>query len=53
MTTRHGINWDKAQALFNAEREKFAAARPKSKALAQRATSHLMFGVPMRMGNRK
>ncbi|MBK6636645.1 MAG: aspartate aminotransferase family protein [Rhodocyclaceae bacterium] len=51
MTTRHGINWDKAQALFNAEREKFAAARPKSKALAQRATAHLMFGVPMHWMN--
>ena len=38
MTTRHGINWDKAQALFTSEREKFAAARPKSHALSQRAS---------------
>ena len=51
MTTRHGINWDKAQTLFTSEREKFAAARPKSKALSQRATGHLMFGVPMHWMN--
>ena len=50
-TLRHGINWDKAQALFQQERAAFAAARPKSQALSQRAAQHLMFGVPLHWMN--
>ena len=50
-TIRHGINWDRAQQLFQAERAAFAAARPKSHALAQRAAQHLMFGVPLHWMN--
>jgi glutamate-1-semialdehyde 2,1-aminomutase len=51
MTLRHGINWDKAQQLFQTERAAFAAARPKSQALSQRAAKHLMFGVPLHWMN--
>lgn len=51
MTIRHGINWDKAQQLFQVERATFAAARPKSQALSQRAAQHLMFGVPLHWMN--
>ncbi|GAA5179522.1 aspartate aminotransferase family protein [Niveibacterium umoris] len=51
MTTRHGINWDKAQALFAAERELFAARRPRSRALSQQAAEHMAFGVPLHWMN--
>ncbi|WP_374513744.1 aspartate aminotransferase family protein [Niveibacterium sp.] len=51
MTTRHGINWDKAQVLFAAERERFATRRPRSRALSQQAAEHLAFGVPLHWMN--
>lgn len=51
MTTRHGISWDKAQALFAAERERFATRRPRSRALSQQAAEHLAFGVPLHWMN--
>jgi len=51
MTLRHGIDWDKAQQLFQHERQQFAALRPRSQALSQRAAQHLMFGVPLHWMN--
>jgi glutamate-1-semialdehyde 2,1-aminomutase len=47
MSTRHGINWDKALQLHAAERERFIAARPQSQQLSARADQHLLFGVPL------
>jgi glutamate-1-semialdehyde 2,1-aminomutase len=51
MTLRHGINWDKAQALYTQERSAFAARMPKSQALSQQAAQHLLFGVPLHWMN--
>lgn len=45
--TRHGIDWTRAQAFAQAEREAFAQANPTSAALAERANAHLLFGVPL------
>ena len=45
--TRRGLHWPHAQALMARERERFAAANPHSRALAERAGEHLLFGVPM------
>ncbi|SFU97548.1 aspartate aminotransferase family protein [Pseudoduganella namucuonensis] len=44
---RHGIDWNKAQALVAAERAAFTANNPRSQALAAGAAEHLLFGVPM------
>jgi glutamate-1-semialdehyde 2,1-aminomutase len=46
-STRTGIDWDRAQAFAQAEREAFACANPTSAALAERANAHLLFGVPL------
>ena len=45
--TRTGIDWTRAQAFAQAEREAFARANPTSAALAERANAHLLFGVPL------
>ncbi|WP_326536826.1 aspartate aminotransferase family protein [Pseudorhodoferax sp.] len=41
------IPTDRIQLLTARERERFAAARPRSAALAARNTEHLLFGVPL------
>jgi glutamate-1-semialdehyde 2,1-aminomutase len=45
--TRRGIDWSRAQAVLARERAAFAAAHPASRALAERAAKHLLFGVPL------
>lgn len=47
MATRHGINWDKAQALYAAERDAFIGRMPRSCELSAAAANHLLFGVPL------
>jgi glutamate-1-semialdehyde 2,1-aminomutase len=44
---RHGIDWRRAQALLQHERAAYTARNPRSRALAERAHQHLMFGVPL------
>ncbi|NMM29363.1 MAG: aspartate aminotransferase family protein [Glaciimonas sp.] len=44
---RRGIDWGRAQALHERERIVFSAGNPRSKALADRAAAHLLFGVPL------
>ncbi|WP_024301651.1 aspartate aminotransferase family protein [Pseudogulbenkiania sp. MAI-1] len=51
MATRHGIDWDKAQALYVAEREAFVARMPRSRELSAAAGGHLLFGVPLHWMN--
>lgn len=51
MNIRHGVNWERAQALLEHERQAFAAARPKSQALSAQAAQHLLFGVPLHWMN--
>ncbi|CAM2195514.1 glutamate-1-semialdehyde 2,1-aminomutase [Paraburkholderia kururiensis] len=51
MKIRHGVNWERAQALLEHERHAFAAARPKSQALSAQAAQHLLFGVPLHWMN--
>ena len=48
---RPGIDWPRAQALLAQERATFEARNPRSKALAERAAKHLMFGVPLHWMN--
>jgi glutamate-1-semialdehyde 2,1-aminomutase len=45
--TRQGIDWARAQAFAQTEREAFTRANPTSAALADRANHHLLFGVPL------
>jgi len=45
--TRTGIDWTRAQAFAQAERDAFTRANPISAALAERANAHLLFGVPL------
>ncbi len=45
--TRTGIDWPRAQAFAQAERDSFTRANPISAALAERANAHLLFGVPL------
>jgi len=45
--TRQGIDWCRAQAFAQAEREAFTRNNPRSAALAGRAQQHLLFGVPL------
>jgi glutamate-1-semialdehyde 2,1-aminomutase len=45
--SRSGINWRNAQAMRERERSAFSANNPFSKALADRASQHLLFGVPL------
>ena len=47
LSTRSGIDWTRAQAFAQAEREAYARANPQSAALAERANQHLLFGVPL------
>ncbi|KMJ53964.1 aminotransferase [Vogesella sp. EB] len=51
MATRHGINWDKAQALQVAERNAFIGRMPRSRELSSQAAGHLLFGVPLHWMN--
>lgn len=44
---RSGIDWHRAQAFLERERLRYAASRPRSKALAEMANAHLLFGVPL------
>jgi glutamate-1-semialdehyde 2,1-aminomutase len=46
-STRTGIDWGRAQAFAQAERDAFSRANPTSAALAERANAHLLFGVPL------
>ena len=51
MTIRHGINWDKAQALYAVERSTFIERMPRSRELSAQAAGHLLFGVPLHWMN--
>ncbi|WP_018151886.1 aspartate aminotransferase family protein [Leeia oryzae] len=51
MTYNTGINWDKARALFEAEKQAFVANMPKSRELSALAGEHLLFGVPLHWMN--
>nr|WP_184039998.1 aspartate aminotransferase family protein [Chitinivorax tropicus] len=46
-STRQGLDWPRAQALMQREREHFAAHHPQSLALSKRADRHLLYGVPL------
>jgi len=46
-----GIHPDRVRALAERERDTFIQRNPKSKAQAQRAAHHLMFGVPLHWMN--
>ena len=48
---RHGIRWDRAQALLARETATFTERNPRSRALSERAQAHLMFGVPLHWMN--
>ncbi len=48
---RSGIDGARAQALLQTERAAFIARNPHSGALAQRASQHLLFGVPLHWMN--
>lgn len=50
-TGRRGIDWARAQALLQTERAAFIARNPHSGALAERASQHLLFGVPLHWMN--
>ncbi len=50
-STRHGIDWTRAQALAEAERAAYVARNPKSAELAAQAAGHMLFGVPMHWMN--
>ncbi len=49
--TRRGLDWTRALALRAAEQRHFAEHNPRSKALAARASDHMLFGVPMHWMN--
>ena len=42
-----GIAPAKVRALLARERERYAAANPRSRVSASRANEHMMFGVPL------
>ena len=44
-----GVDAARVRALAEAERARYATQNPASKALAQRAAEHLMFGVPLHL----
>jgi glutamate-1-semialdehyde 2,1-aminomutase len=46
-----GIAPERVQALAQAERERYAAANPRSREFAVRSAKHLMFGVPLHWMN--
>lgn len=48
---RQGIDWSRAQAVLQRERAVFSARHPRSAALAERASAHLLFGVPLHWMN--
>jgi glutamate-1-semialdehyde 2,1-aminomutase len=48
---RTGIAPDRVHALAAAERARYTAANPRSRALAAQAAEHLMFGVPLHWMN--
>ncbi|MGQ5522666.1 aspartate aminotransferase family protein [Chitinimonas sp. PSY-7] len=47
MAHHTGIHPARQTALLERERKRYAAARPRSQALAQRANAHLLYGVPL------
>ena len=47
LPTRRGLAWPPAQEVLARERARFAAEHPVSRALSERASQHLLFGVPM------
>ncbi|WP_308419592.1 hypothetical protein [Chitinimonas koreensis] len=47
MASHTGIQPDRLAALLARERDRYAAARPRSQALARRADAHLLYGVPL------
>ena len=51
MQTRIGIDWPRALAVLARERVHFTDANPNSRAFAERAQHHLLFGVPMHWMN--
>jgi len=51
MNVRHGIDLDRSQALFEAERQTFIERMPRSRALSERGARHLLFGVPLHWMN--
>lgn len=53
MTITHptGIPPARVRALAEAERARYEAAHPRSRALAERSAAHLMFGVPLHWMN--
>ena len=50
-TSRHGVDWSRAEVFLARERANFIARNPKSKILSDRAQAHLMFGVPLHWMN--
>lgn len=48
---RHGIDMQKAFALFKQEQATFVANMPHAQALAKQAEAHMLFGVPMHWMN--
>jgi glutamate-1-semialdehyde 2,1-aminomutase len=46
-TGRLGLDWAKATAFLNRERQRYIARNPRSAALAEAANAHLLFGVPL------
>jgi glutamate-1-semialdehyde 2,1-aminomutase len=45
--SRSGINWSHALAMRERERAAFTANNPQSAAMAERASQHMLFGVPL------
>jgi len=46
-----GVAVSRVQAVMQAERARYEAANPRSRALADRSAAHLMFGVPLHWMN--
>ncbi|NLR73706.1 aspartate aminotransferase family protein [Leeia aquatica] len=51
MEIRHGINMDRARALFRREQDRFVESMPRSKVLSAQSGQHLLFGVPLHWMN--
>lgn len=49
--TRNGVDWQRALAVREREQVAFIANNPHSRALALRASQHLLFGVPLHWMN--
>lgn len=44
---RHGLDWQRAQAIWQAEQQRYREAHPGSQALSRQAGHHLLYGVPL------